>query len=658
MTGYVLWYHSSMVRANIGTARRVLYTIEHCPHHALNGSWDSSQTMEGLLSMVRWGHSNDPLQTVAAKLYSESSLLCNRTHYTLFHHPFFCSTYIQKEHQTNSSATTFSPDPVYTHFLVLVLSMSNRQLAIFDVAIIMEEVGRYLDREDLKACVLVNKSFQHHFQRLLWRRVEFPIRARIIAERGMPRYQELALNNNAHFLRHAFIHSSTRRGVIPLLVAKCGLLYGLRSHVITSKQDTNDVPFLNMLDLVHNNKRLRKWTMYTRTSFTDRALVRLAHVLANSRCLTALTLELAFRPRPGWMRYFLQNLPRTLKHLQIQWGIVMESDELGSPFLNLGWPTVYQHLETVELDIYLASGDEKALFQFLGRCPNLSQLTVPRMLSDLTVDSVISLLETKPLTPTLTTIDLRLVSQMDELRWVRFLRTMKGTVKELFTRMSFNTALTERHILKLTTYWNDTIESLHIGEPQKITGNDIYLILSTCTKLKKFQCLHPWVSVMFDEDDDDNDLIEYPGLEAMVRDDWVCTELEELELSFSDKRRLEAAEPVRSMQEGWCIQGIQHVYQQVGRLTKLRNLAIGWSTSKGFVDRANLDASLASGLGHLEGLKELTKLDVKHIRRVQIGVPEAEWMLKNWPALKEIRGTRRMDEEVCAMFLDNNMTLA
>ncbi|KAG0223263.1 hypothetical protein BGX31_008598 [Mortierella sp. GBA43] len=175
-------------------------------------------------------------------------------------------------------------------------------------------------------------------------------------------------------------------------------------------------------------------------------------------------------------------------------------------------------------------------------------------------------------------------------------------------------------------------------------------------KLKKFYCLHPSVSVMFEEEDDE--LVQYPGLEAVKRKDWVCTEMEVFELSFADMRRSRAAEPALSLQEGWCQDGIRHVYQQLGRLTKLQRLAIGWSTPKEFSGGANLDMSLQSGLEHLEGLTSLTTLDIKHVRRLHIGPEEANWMLKSWPALREIRGTKKLDNEIRSLFLERHgMTL-
>ncbi|KAI8358846.1 hypothetical protein B0O80DRAFT_526608 [Mortierella sp. GBAus27b] len=526
---------------------------------------------------------------------------------------------------------------------------------VFDVDLIMDGIGRHLDRKDLANCALVSKSFRSHFQRLLWREFEAPIVSRVISERGMPLDQELALRDNSQHIRYLTLHTQTRQGITALLASACNLLYGLTSHVVVRKNETNDTPLLLVLDLVSNNKRLRTWTLYSRAYFSNSSLLRLTHVLSNSYCLTTLNLELSIRPPPGWTRHLLQSLPLTLQTIHIQWGVTQEEGDI-EPFPNNGWPSSYPSLEVVDLDIYLGGWDVAPFFQFLERCPRLTRLTVPRVQSDLTLDSVVSALESRPLSSTLTSIDTRLVYNMNEFHWGRFLRALRGRVKEITTRMAFNTPLTIGHIPSLTSFWKDTLETIHIEEPRRISSNDIYLILSTCSKLKKFYCLHPSVSVMFEEEDDE--LVQYPGLEAVKRKDWVCTEMEVFELSFADMRRSRAAEPALSLQEGWCQDGIRHVYQQLGRLTKLQRLAIGWSTPKEFSGGANLDMSLQSGLEHLEGLTSLTTLDIKHVRRLHIGPEEANWMLKSWPALREIRGTKKLDNEIRSLFLERHgMTL-
>lgn len=202
----------------------------------------------------------------------------------------------------------------------------------------------------------------------------------------------------------------------------------------------------------------------------------------------------------------------------------------------------------------------------------------------------------------------------------------------------------------MTKCWSQTLESLDIYQSHLIKSSDIQLILTTCPKLKKFTCICYWVLITHQPGPGEE--TEHHGLEAMIRgdeninnqqpltEDWVCLELEKLALTFSDGRRRLVEEEALFQQEQWTIRGIIRVYQQLGRLTRLKNLIIGWYSGSTFSDDANLDLSLESGLGHMNELKSLRMIDMNYIPRVKIKGEEVEWMLANWPALRTINGLR------------------
>ncbi|KFH62448.1 hypothetical protein MVEG_11657 [Podila verticillata NRRL 6337] len=101
----------------------------------------------------------------------------------------------------------------------------------------------------------------------------------------------------------------------------------------------------------------------------------------------------------------------------------------------------------------------------------------------------------------------------------------------------------------------------------------------------------------------------------------------------------------------------RQIYQQLAKLTDLRTLQLGhdyWDSVEFYQDLTpdaqgclrNIDAyfqlnclemSLESGLDLLSGLKEMRLLDVVHMAH-RIGVPELEWMRKNWPKLERVVG--------------------
>jgi hypothetical protein len=124
--------------------------------------------------------------------------------------------------------------------------------------------------------------------------------------------------------------------------------------------------------------------------------------------------------------------------------------------------------------------------------------------------------------------------------------------------------------------------------------------------------------------------------------DWNCLDMEELHLSIADWRMIHQPqdEQEKIKQEEWTRQGIQHIYQQLGRLRKLRELGLAWNTSQVFADGANFDMSLEAGLGHLKDLKVLQRLNLECIKSNKIGTEELLWMRKSWPQLRRINGVR------------------
>ncbi|KAF9902639.1 hypothetical protein EC991_004735 [Linnemannia zychae] len=106
---------------------------------------------------------------------------------------------------------------------------------------------------------------------------------------------------------------------------------------------------------------------------------------------------------------------------------------------------------------------------------------------------------------------------------------------------------------------------------------------------------------------------------------------------------------------------VEQVYKQLGALTQLYSLTLGWvpvsaspvtstedsagspttSTTTGALDvttsststsaSAALDFSMASGLGHLKTMTRLAELDLSLMLQHKVGQAEMEWMYETWP---------------------------
>lgn len=91
----------------------------------------------------------------------------------------------------------------------------------------------------------------------------------------------------------------------------------------------------------------------------------------------------------------------------------------------------------------------------------------------------------------------------------------------------------------------------------------------------------------------------------------------------------------------YCLVVQRYAYKQLASQTQLRELRLGYNANSNMADKGFqwycLEMTLKSGLGELEGLKNLEELDVRNMNH-KIGVEEFLWMKNNWPKLKRIHG--------------------
>ncbi|KAI8358131.1 hypothetical protein B0O80DRAFT_485225 [Mortierella sp. GBAus27b] len=526
-------------------------------------------------------------------------------------------------------------------------------ISITDIPHIVERFGLYLDRRDRMSCSLVSRSFRVEFNRIVWRQLNFPRYIPSSYETDVDDvYPKEALRYNLQLTRKVSIDTQSRSGVLPLIAESCTLLRDLNVIVSRNGQaDPEGVLFSPAIDLISRNTLLRICSIVVFSDLSTNSLGRLARTLSYSPCLTELVLVFRGGSLPrNWFRCLLQNLPNPLKSLSLLW--TMLDEDVSRSFPDQDWPESYPCLQVIKLMVDLNYRDESAFFQFLERCPALKDCSFPKMATMEAVNELTRTLGTARFPFTLTRIDSHMWGDMSETQWGHLLLAVKDSIQSFVAGMNFTTPSTQLFVPAMTRHWSQTLESLSIYHSHLISSQDIQLILTTCPKLKKFDCLCFWLLLASHPERDESNAL--PGLKAMVKSengdnidmgDWVCTELEELKLMFADGRRESDDESVRSQQEQWTVKGIRRAYQLLGRLTKLRKLTIGWCSAFMFSESANLDMTLESGLEYMKDLKSLSVLDLNFIMGVNIGIPEAEWMLKNWPSLTRIEGMRHASKE-------------
>ncbi|KAK3825429.1 MAG: hypothetical protein J3Q66DRAFT_396400 [Benniella sp.] len=457
----------------------------------------------------------------------------------------------------------------------------TRNLSIFDIPHVMGRIGSYLDREDLLSCVLVSKAFHKEFNRLVWSNISFR-HHKLYLKQNLDPDRIQAINRNIQWTRRLSIDIQCQPEVLSLLPDVCSNLRNF-TIFISRKQhdDSNERLILSVIDMIDRNTRLRTCTFIRYALLSNNSLEKVTGAFSRSPCLTELNLEFRIVPPPrGWLQCVLQNLPRTLKKLTVLWIMPNETSEVEAlPARN--WPESYPYLEIADLLVDLARHEEQTFYQFLKRCPALkTQLPHVEDIGSEPVDG----------------------------------------------------------------------PPLCYERPYSIFYNrsDIQLVLTTCPKLKSINCFCYWLLWMPNLLQDGSNT--HPGLNVITSTesdtnndrmvDWVCLELEELKLTFADGRSASAGEPLLSQQEQQVTQGIRRVYEQIGRLEKLKKLTMGWCSTDRFAESASLNMSLQSGMGHMEKLKMLSMLDLNYIPKVNIGMEEAQWMLDHWPMLKTISGLR------------------
>ncbi|GJJ76810.1 hypothetical protein EMPS_09169 [Entomortierella parvispora] len=132
--------------------------------------------------------------------------------------------------------------------------------------------------------------------------------------------------------------------------------------------------------------------------------------------------------------------------------------------------------------------------------------------------------------------------------------------------------------------------------------------------------------------------------EDILMSEWATTSLEHIDFKIDVPRvhgqiadKDDLAEEIQSSRD---IQ--RQLLRRLGQQKNLKRLMIGGkitgTRSRHLKHQRNcLEFTLEAGLDELKDLKKLELLDIHHMDH-RAGVPELEWMVKNWPRLSHIRG--------------------
>ncbi|KAF9994068.1 hypothetical protein BGZ79_001212 [Entomortierella chlamydospora] len=516
-----------------------------------------------------------------------------------------------------------------------------KHISPFDISLITDRIGSYLTKKDCSNCILANKTFYNLFKSFLWRNIVNTQLKPI--EDG---YKEALLHNGYRIRKLEIVEFKSER-LLQFLAGPPAPCKRLLDFDCTLKGDTESQElYMSFLDIVEQNTSLQRCTIH-RTYGDDAIHVhkRLFKVISNHPSLKRLRFMDSQGVHHQVYRALLQHLPVTTDTLVLHWSIAAIGDS-GDLLEEADWPDNYPRLHTLALGLLLSGHQDSTVIPFIQRCSALENVRIHHYWRSLS--KLITIFGDVQRLPNLSSVSF-LMSCLEEEDWKLLVTGLRGRIKSFSADITQFKPSAGAFVKAMTTHWSETLQVIRIQRQVDVLSEEIELILTTCPNLRTFSVFTTLIEYGRTRGD-------FNGIKAWIRDDeecatadWVCLGLENLELTFLDCRMLYLGcidemdpeiEPRYSQlhQEGWTVKGIQRIYQQLGRLTKMVHLRIGWHSTDSLYFNANMDMSLKYGLDHLKGLKKLRVLDISCIRYVKIGQEEVEWMVENWPNLRRIRG--------------------
>ncbi|KAF9347243.1 hypothetical protein BGX34_003289 [Mortierella sp. NVP85] len=404
----------------------------------------------------------------------------------------------------------------------------------------------------------------------------------------------------------------------------------------------------NSMDLVDRNANLRYWSIAYYDPDSYSTYMRFLNILANHQQLDSL-IVFGGSSNIDIHQDILRYLPSKIESIFAEMMMIPASSLVRMfPRPEDLEPRPYHRLKF--LHSKLRWTDREADFMsHLRQCPNLEALTIPFMKDECMVKLAAILSDTEQF-PKLHSLRLAGQDQHTPQTIFSLICALKGRIKHFEMESYQRTAPVKHYCSTLSIECASTLESIEIGVDAIVSCFDIQLIATSCAGLKKLiirsdatenesqdvgsseESLSGWKAIFLDE---------MTGQE----DQWVCTQLEELTLTILNDRWASATDQdvglPEQQQQQRAAYGVKRAYRQLGRLTKLKRLTLGWLSSRGLPIERRVDMSLRSGLGYLGGLTALHELDYRGVPHPMIGRSEVEWMSRHWPKLRKIKCKRQ-----------------
>ncbi|CAO3572610.1 unnamed protein product [Mortierella alpina] len=343
---------------------------------------------------------------------------------------------------------------------------------------------------------------------------------------------------------------------------------------------------------------------------------------------------------------FLTCLPQWVKGFKFMQHYPRDNEVDDAPYAlsanGVAWRgDVYSNLTDLEFGEFEHYDLTPFLIPLLQRCPRLIRLTLP-IIPGPALQSVAEVLRGN-------CSNLRFLTIVGHLQEEDLLPMVKAVPALTTLDLPISVPSTAAFMPQMVAKWSNTLTSLTLGAGVIVQSSDIQLLLTSCPRFESLW-MTPHGAVYNPRTVTDH--YSPLNLSDLAQSEWTCVGLEALCIIFHDERVEQDTLEQHLEQEERTREWIRKAYGQLGKLTRLETLQLGWGHpfregedgdslvihKPGPV--VHMDFSMASGLALLKGMSSLKKLSLVGMARLSLGDEELEWIQGTWPHA-EITGLDR-----------------
>ncbi|KAF9964405.1 hypothetical protein BGZ70_006502 [Mortierella alpina] len=468
-------------------------------------------------------------------------------------------------------------------------------ISILDIPLIQDQIALNLATQDLVACALVCRAWSEAFNPILWNFIRI---GSTIQQRRFIRVQESArYRSHARTLTTAYPLSSS-------LSPSCAVLPNLtrlKCRLNASCQQNEGIVETMFLFIQAHESLITVQLSSLTVDHTFPGIFE--RCVKDHPSLTSLDLSIRGFISVEDLSKVLNDCTR-LERLRLRVATYLYYED--------AWDIIPEKLmgdqRNCRLTDFAIDQEHRCVFdpvilQFLERCPLLRTLSLPLSKGESTLISLGPLISAH--CPQLQHLQLGRATQTG---LAAVLQACSAGLLALTMPVACLNAVPAILAHRRTLMKLDLLTGMGLQ-----SASELFSITNSCPQLKDLA-----LKVKFFDSSRDALGANEETLARLLSQDWVCTNLENLTLELQDC----ATERPR-------LPYIEYMYQQLGRLTRLKSLWMNFGKERGLLE---LSQGFRDHLQSLAGLKDLDRLRIDAVE--QASVDELIWITTQWPNIK------------------------